>query len=146
MVKPDNLADKLGSFGHETVSDRLIHRLKPVTEGLLNVADPVQLRIVRTHDCAVDAQQLLRVVTVVSQWLSVQHAGLLLGHVRIQNEVLRSEGTFSLHAHSTCQSTIREDRQCCRCLIHLTHVTLQLAHRIDVRGRNGGVALSCFGL
>ena len=51
-----------------------VHQVEPRPERLLDRRDPVQLRVVRAHHCAVVADQLLARVAEVPQRLLVQEA------------------------------------------------------------------------
>ena len=105
MVKSDNLANQLRSLGHQYIMYQLVSRFESVAEGLLNVADSVQLRVVRPLHSAIVAYELFCVVAVVAKGLAVPHANLRLTHLLIQDEVLCfREGTLCGHAHHSVRS------------------------------------------
>ena len=117
VVKSDNLADKLGPFWHQTLMNLLVHLVKSVTEGLFDVANSVQLRIVGTHHCAIVTEQLFAGVTKVAQWLIVKKTALFLDNMGIQNG-LHPEGTFRLHTASRVETTW----QICAHFVQVSHV------------------------
>ena len=117
MVKSDNLADKLGPLWHQTLMNLLVHLVKSVTESLLDVANSVQLRIVRTHHSAIIAEQLFARVTKVTQRLIVKKTALFLDNMGIQNG-LHPEGTFRLHTASRVESTW----QICAHFVQVSHI------------------------
>ena len=105
MVKSDNLANQLRSLGHQYIMYQLVSRFESVAEGLLNVADSVQLRVVRPFHSAIVANELFCVVAVVAKGLAVPHANLRLTHLLIQDEVLCfREGTLRGHAYHSIRS------------------------------------------
>ncbi len=84
-IEPHNLSDQLLSLGHKLIMDCFIERLKPVSKCFIDFADPMQLRVVRTHHSAVVTYKRLRIFTVELQVFVVQQTlGVLLlgGHCR----------------------------------------------------------------
>ncbi len=66
MVKSHDLANQLGPLRHQTLMDCLVNGLKTMPEGLVHVADSVELCIIRTLYGAIIADKLISVVTVVA--------------------------------------------------------------------------------
>ena len=54
----------------------LVDGLETVTEGLLHVADAMQLGVVGTHHCAVVTKELFTGVAEVTERFPVQHTSL----------------------------------------------------------------------
>lgn len=77
MVEPHNLTNQLGSFWNQGLVDILVHSVKSVPESLVDGGDPVELGVVRTHHCAIVADQLFTRVTEVSQRLFMKKAEFL---------------------------------------------------------------------
>ena len=106
MVQAYNLADELCTLGNKALMDGLVDRFKSVPESLLEIADPMQLRVMRTHHSAVMAQQFFTRVTVVANGLAVQHASLILRNLWVErvkhsSSQLRSNATHCPEA--SCQ-------------------------------------------
>ena len=125
--------------------DRLVDSLETVTEGLLHVADAMELSVVRSHHSAIVTDKLIVVVAVVTQGLAVEHAHLRLRNMWVQNR-LRLEGTLCCHpAHSTA------DRSGCDVIalvrglrlafgVRLAQMTLaHLAHGLNVAWGAGDI-------
>lgn len=59
VVQTHDLGDQLRSLWHYTRMDRSVYQVKTGAEGFFHSRDSMQLGIVRTHNCAIIAYQLL---------------------------------------------------------------------------------------
>ena len=97
MVEAHNLAYELGSLGDDVLVDGLVDGLKAETEGLVQVADPVQLGVMGTHNRAVIAEELFATVAEEFERFVVQHTALILSHVSVRSEL--KEWGLSIDVH-----------------------------------------------
>jgi hypothetical protein len=83
VVEANYLAYQLGSLGDDAAVDGLVNGFKPIPEGLIQVADPMELSVVWTHHRAVIAKKLLTRVAEELKRLAVKHADPGLSHMRV---------------------------------------------------------------
>ena len=79
--------------------DGFVDTFESIPERLLEVADPVQLRVLRTHHGAVLTHQLVTGVAVVPYRLPMQHATVQLGHLRVERGIHATSKTRLPTAH-----------------------------------------------
>jgi hypothetical protein len=101
----------LGTSRHNTVVDVPIQEVKARAEGLLLHGDAMKLRVMRTHDRAIVANELFTRVAKEPQWLVVQetlffHDWIHLIHVRVRIPTLPICVT-SLHLLRTSVKRLR---------------------------------------
>lgn len=77
MVETDDLCDELGALGHDGGVDGTVDEIKACAEGLVHGSYAVKLRVVRAHDSAVVANQLVTRIAVVAKRLVVEEAQVL---------------------------------------------------------------------
>ena len=71
MIESNNLSYQLGSLWNDTCMNRSVNKIKSNSEGFLHRSDAMKLGIVRTHDGAVVANQLITRVTEIPEQLIV---------------------------------------------------------------------------
>lgn len=89
VVETDDLCDELGALWHDRGVDGTVDEIKACAEGLVHCSYAVKLRVVRTHDSAVVANQLVTRIAEVAKLLVVEEAQVLQDWIHLEGLGMR---------------------------------------------------------